>query len=60
MGTERPIEEGTERAGVARGQNVLYLLPQDAAAVAQFLDPVLARLAPDAAGTLVLALTPDD
>jgi ATP-dependent RNA helicase DeaD len=51
---------GTERAGVARGQNVLYVLPQDAAAVAQFLDPVLARIAPDAAETQVLVLTPDD
>lgn len=58
METERIV--ATERAGVARNQNVLYVLPQDAAAVAQFLDPILARLEPDAAGTQVLALTPDD
>jgi superfamily II DNA/RNA helicase len=57
---ERSEDMGTERAGVARGQNVLYVLPQDAAAVAQFLDPVLARIAPDAAETQVLVLTPDD
>jgi ATP-dependent RNA helicase DeaD len=57
---ERAEESGSERAGVARGQNVLYVLPQDAAAVAQFLDPVLARIAPDAAETQVLVLTPDD
>jgi ATP-dependent RNA helicase DeaD len=57
---ERVDESGSERAGVARGQNVLYVLPQDAAAVAQFLDPVLARIAPDAAETQVLVLTPDD
>ena len=60
METERAEESGAERAGVARGQNVLYVLPQDAAAVAQFLDPVLARIAPDAAETQVLVLTPDD
>ncbi|HUO52228.1 MAG TPA: hypothetical protein VMT93_06905, partial [Gemmatimonadaceae bacterium] len=57
---ERAEETGTERAGVARGQNVLHVLPQDAAAVAQFLDPVLGRIAPDAAETQVLAVTPDD
>lgn len=60
MDLERVEESGSERAGVARGQNVLYVLPQDAAAVAQFLDPVLARIAPDAAETQVLVLTPDD
>ena len=58
METERIM--ATERAGVARNQNVLYVLPQDAAAVGQFLEPILARLEPDAAGTQVLALTPDD
>ena len=60
MDLERSEDMGAERAGVARGQNVLYVLPQDAAAVAQFLDPVLARIAPDAAETQVLVLTPDD
>ena len=58
--SERAEGTATERAAVARGQNVLYVLPQDAAAVAQFLDPVLARIAPDAQTAQVLVLTPDD
>ncbi len=60
MDSERRDDSATERTGVVRGQNVLYVLPQDAAAVAQFLDPVLARIAPDAATAQVLVLTPDD
>src|SRR5919204_242762 len=56
---ERADHEERERAGVARGQNVLYVLPHDATSIAQFLDPTLDRVEPESAETQVLVLTPD-
>jgi ATP-dependent RNA helicase DeaD len=47
------------RAGVARSHNVLYVLPEDAAAVSQVLDPILERVDPAAGATQLLVLTPD-
>lgn len=47
------------RAGTVRGQNVLYVLPEDAAAVSQVIDPVLERVDPDASATQLLVLTAD-
>src|SRR5690348_8804907 len=47
------------RAGTIRGQNVLYVLPEDAAAVSQVIDPVLERVDPDASATQLLVLTAD-
>jgi ATP-dependent RNA helicase DeaD len=51
--------EAPERAAVARNQNVVYVLPHDAGAVAQFLDPALERIDPEEAALQVLVLTPD-
>ena len=55
-----PVEhEAREHAGVARNQNVVFVLPHDAAAVAEFLPPVLDRIDPDLQATQLLVLTPD-
>jgi len=51
--------EERERPAVARNQNVLHVLPHDAAAVSQFIDPALERLDPESADTQLLVLTPD-
>jgi ATP-dependent RNA helicase DeaD len=51
--------EERERPAVARNQNVLHVLPHDAAAVSQFIDPALERLDPESAETQLLVLTPD-
>ena len=51
--------EERERPAVARNQNVLHVLPHDAAAVSQFIDPALERLDPEIAETQLLVLTPD-
>jgi ATP-dependent RNA helicase DeaD len=51
--------EERERPVVARNQNVLHVLPHDAAAVSQFIDPALERLDPEVAETQLLVLTPD-
>jgi ATP-dependent RNA helicase DeaD len=51
--------EERERPAVARNQNVLYVLPHDAAAVSQFIEPALERLDPESAETQLLVLTPD-
>ncbi len=51
--------EARERPAVARNQNVLHVLPHDAAAVSQFIDPALERLDPEIAETQLLVLTPD-
>jgi ATP-dependent RNA helicase DeaD len=51
--------EARERPAVARNQNVLHILPHDAAAVSQFIDPALERLDPEIAETQLLVLTPD-
>lgn len=58
---ERNRAEGEERelTGVARSQHLLYVLPQDAAAIPQFLDPLLERLDPERSGTQMLVLTGD-
>jgi len=51
--------EARERPAVARNQNVLHVLPHDAAAVSQFIEPALERLDPESAETQLLVLTPD-
>ena len=38
-------ESARERANVSRNQNVMYVLPHDSAAIAQFMGPVLEQLA---------------
>ena len=55
---ERELEE-RERPAVARNQNVLHVLPHDAAAVSQFIEPALERLDPESTETQLLVLTPD-
>lgn len=55
---EQDLEE-RERPAVARNQNVLHVLPHDAAAVSQFIEPALERLDPENAETQLLVLTPD-
>jgi len=55
---EQDLEE-RERPAVARNQNVLHVLPHDAAAVSQFIEPALERLNPESAETQLLILTPD-
>lgn len=55
---EQDLEE-RERPAVARNQNVLHVLPHDAAAVSQFIEPALERLDPESADTQLLVLTPD-
>ncbi|HYD52766.1 MAG TPA: DEAD/DEAH box helicase, partial [Gemmatimonadaceae bacterium] len=56
---EQDAKTTKEGTGVTRGQNVLYLLPHDEAAIAQFLAPVLERIDPEVAETQVLAVTAD-
>jgi ATP-dependent RNA helicase DeaD len=48
-----------ETTGVTRGQNVLYVLPHDEDAIAQFLGPALGRLDAAIAETQLLAVTAD-
>jgi len=55
---DQDLEE-RERPAVARNQNVLHVLPHDAAAVSQFIEPALGRLDPENADTQLLVLTPD-
>ena len=55
---DQDLEE-RERPAVARNQNVLHVLPHDAAAVSQFIEPALGRLDPEIADTQLLVLTPD-
>jgi ATP-dependent RNA helicase DeaD len=55
---DQDLEE-RERPAVARNQNVLHVLPHDAAAVSQFIEPALGRLDPAIADTQLLVLTPD-
>lgn len=58
-------EPARERATVSRNQNVMYVLPHDAAAIAQFMGPVLEQLAALEAsgesgqGPRVVVVTPD-
>jgi len=56
---EQDARTTKEGAGVTRGQNVLYVLPHDEAAIAQFLAPLLERLDPAASETQLLAVTAD-
>lgn len=58
-------EPARERASVSRNQNVMYVLPHDSAAIAQFMGPVLEQLAglePDGdsgRGPRAVVVTPD-
>ena len=58
-------EPARERANVSRNQNVLYVLPQDSAAIAEFMGPVLEQVAsleppPESAtGPRIVVVTPD-
>ncbi|MGH7650077.1 MAG: DbpA RNA binding domain-containing protein, partial [Gemmatimonadaceae bacterium] len=65
---ERGVEQGIteparDKAAVSRNQNVMYVLPHDAAAIAQFMGPVLEQIdAPessDAPGPRTVVVTPD-
>jgi len=56
---EQEEQEQHERPAVARNQNVLHVLPHDAAAVSQFIEPALERLDPESEDTQLLILTPD-
>jgi ATP-dependent RNA helicase DeaD len=65
-GVEQQSDEGTERerTGIARNQNVLYLLPHEAAAISQFLPSSLERVAGESGaaagpGPRLLVVTPD-
>lgn len=51
--------EARAASGVGRSQNVLYVLPQTADAIARFLEPALGRCDPTADGLQLLVLTPD-
>ncbi len=55
---DQDLEE-RERPVVARNQNVLHILPHDAAAVSQLIESALERLDPANAETQLLVLTPD-
>lgn len=51
--------ESSERATVARNQNVMHVLPHDTAEIGRFLVPALERLDPALPGTQLLILTSD-
>jgi ATP-dependent RNA helicase DeaD len=52
-------QDEREHTGIARNQNVLFVLPPDAAAIPEFLVPAMSRLDVDQMGTQLLVLTPD-
>jgi len=52
-------QDEREQSGIARNQNVLYMLPHDVLAIPRFLGPALERLDAAGDGTQVLVLTPD-
>ncbi|HEV2179365.1 MAG TPA: DEAD/DEAH box helicase, partial [Gemmatimonadaceae bacterium] len=58
-------EPARERANVSRNQNVMYVLPYDSAAIAQFMGPVLEHLAAlepadeSGRGPRAIVVTPD-
>ena len=52
-------QDSTETSGVTRGQNVVYVLPQDWLSIAQFLAPALERLDGGADELQMLVITPD-
>ena len=56
-------EPARDKANVSRNQNVMYVLPHDAAAIAQFMGPVLEQLdasdASEVAGPRAIIVTPD-
>ncbi|MGH7717530.1 MAG: hypothetical protein ACREON_01630, partial [Gemmatimonadaceae bacterium] len=56
---ERPEQEERELSGVARSQNAVYVLPHDAASLAQVLEPALDRVSSGTAGVQLLVLTSD-
>lgn len=58
---EREGQGKTERglSGVARSQNVVHVLPHDAAAVAQFMATALERVDAESAGVQLLVATTD-
>jgi ATP-dependent RNA helicase DeaD len=59
LAQERGEQEQRELTGVARSQHLLYILPHDAAAIPQFLTPLLDRLDATRPGTQLLVITPD-
>ncbi|MDE3126761.1 MAG: DEAD/DEAH box helicase [Gemmatimonadota bacterium] len=52
-------QEGTPTAGVARGQNTVFVLPPDWAHAASFLAPAIERLDPAGAAPQMLVVAPD-
>ncbi|HEU4563949.1 MAG TPA: hypothetical protein VFS05_04835, partial [Gemmatimonadaceae bacterium] len=59
MEREQGAEREREAATVARGQNTVYVLPQDAAAMRQFLAPALERVERGAEVPQLLVITSD-
>lgn len=57
------VETARDKANVSRNQNVMYVLPHDTAAIAQFMGPVLEQVdaseASDAPGPRAVVVTPD-
>jgi ATP-dependent RNA helicase DeaD len=53
------VEQQQESTGVSRGQNHLHVLPEDSAAAARALQPLLGRVDPLAAAIQVLVVTSD-
>lgn len=57
--TEALVEQQQESTGVSRGQNQLHVLPEDAAAAAQVIQPLLDRLDASATATQMVVITSD-
>lgn len=53
------MEQQQDSTGVTRGQNQLHVLPEDPAAAAQVIQPLLERLDADASATQMLVVTSD-
>jgi ATP-dependent RNA helicase DeaD len=52
-------QDGTETAGVTRGQNAAFVLPPDPTRAAAFLTPAVERIDPAAGGPQLLIVTAD-
>ena len=53
------MEQQQDSTGVTRGQNQLHVLPEDPAAAAQVIQPLLERLDADATATQLMVVTSD-
>ncbi|HJR64031.1 MAG TPA: DEAD/DEAH box helicase, partial [Gemmatimonadaceae bacterium] len=59
MERDRMEQEQRTLSGVARSQNSVYVVPNDAASIGQFLDPALERVSGGADGTQLVVVTDD-